>query len=176
MKLKSLAMRKPEWFERKFQFGISAEMLPFCIERLEGTIARLEKKVEGHADRILSYQPQGKWSIKQHIGHLAEVDEVALQRIDEMLSGISPMKPAVFEPRQDYNRQPADQVLEYFRRSRIKNLNRYKTLSEADCARTSLHPRLKQMMNPVDLAFFDAEHDDHHLVKIREIQEAFTVT
>ena len=168
-------MKKPEWFERKFQFGISAGMLPFFIERLEGTIARLEKKVEGKPDRVLSYQPQGKWSIKQHIGHLAEVEEIAIQRIDEMLAGISPMKPAVFEPRQDYNRQPVHQVLEYFTTNRIKNLSRYKTLSEADCACVSLHPRLKLMMNPVDLAFFDAEHDDHHLVKIREIQEAFKV-
>jgi hypothetical protein len=25
------------------------------------------------------------------------------------------------------------------------------------------------MMTPVDLAWFDAEHDDHHLVKINEI-------
>jgi hypothetical protein len=29
------------------------------------------------------------------------------------------------------------------------------------------------MMNPVDLAFFDAEHDDHHLVKINEIREKY---
>jgi hypothetical protein len=32
-------------------------------------------------------------------------------------------------------------------------------------------------MTPVDLAFFDAEHDDHHLVRIGEILEgdhAFT--
>jgi hypothetical protein len=32
---------------------------------------------------------------------LAEVDEVALKGVDEMLNGISPMAPAVFEPRQD---------------------------------------------------------------------------
>jgi hypothetical protein len=166
-------MKRPDWFDRKFQFGISADMLPFFIERLEGTIARLEKKVRDQPDKVLSYQPQGKWSIKQHIAHLAEVDEIALQRIDEMINGISPMKPAVFEPRQDYNRQPVKQVLEYFTGNRIKNLNRYKTLAEAECTKVSLHPRLKMMMNPVDLAFFDAEHDDHHLVRIREILEEF---
>jgi len=31
------------------------------------------------------------------------------------------------------------------------------------------HPRLKVKMTPVDLAFFDAEHDDHHLLKISDI-------
>lgn len=34
-------------------------------------------------------------------------------------------------------------------------------------------PAIKLLMNPVDLAYFDAEHDDHHLVRIREFQEAF---
>lgn len=50
-----------------------------------------------------------------------------------------------------------------------KNLELYQSLSEADLKKESLHPRLKMMMNPVDLAMFDAEHDDHHLVKINEI-------
>src|SRR5687767_7143670 len=122
-------MKKPDWFERKFQFGIPSEMLPFFIERLEGTIARLEKKVSGQPDDTLSYQPGGKWSIKQHIGHLAEVDEIATRRIEEMVKGISPMTPAVFEPKQDYNHQPVTQVLDYFVKNRMANLSKYKTLS-----------------------------------------------
>ena len=31
------------------------------------------------------------------------------------------------------------------------------------------------MMSPVDLAWFDAEHDDHHLVRINEILEFLTL-
>ena len=166
-------MKKPEWFERKFEFGLTPGMLPFLLERLEGTMARLEKKTTGQADTALSWQPVGKWSVKQHIGHLAEVDEVALKRIDEMLSGVSPLTPAVFEPRQDYNSQSVNEVLNLFVKNRLRNLNRYHALSEEDCMKCSLHPRLKLMMNPVDLAFFDAEHDDHHLVKINEIREKF---
>ena len=166
-------MKKPEWFERTFQFGFTPAMLPFFLERLEGTIARLEQKLKGRHDDLLSYQPQGKWCVKQHVGHLAEVDEIALRRIDEMVNGVSPLSPAVFEPRKDYVHKSAGEVLAYFADSRIKNLSRYKTLSEADCTRASLHPRLKVLMNPVDLAFFDAEHDDHHLVKIGEILETF---
>ncbi|MFT4669296.1 MAG: hypothetical protein ACI9M9_001964 [Flavobacteriaceae bacterium] len=29
-----------------------------------------------------------------------------------------------------------------------------------------MHPRLKVLMRPVDLLFFVAEHDDHHLATI----------
>ncbi len=32
-----------------------------------------------------------------------------------------------------------------------------------------VHPRLKQPMSMVDLFFFIAEHDDHHLARIREV-------
>lgn len=162
-------MKKIEWFERKFTFGLPKGMLAFYLERLEGTITRLEKKVEGVPEAVLSNKLDGKWSIKQNIGHLAEVDEIALKRIDEMKQGISPLSPAVFEPRQDYNSQSVQNVLQYFRENRFKNLSRYKSLSDDDLQRASLHPRLQMMMTPVDLAWFDAEHDDHHLVRINEI-------
>jgi hypothetical protein len=165
-------MKKTEWFERKFVFGLPQGMLPFYLERLEGTYARLEQKVRGVSETILSDKLDGKWSVKQNIGHLAEVDEIALKRIDEMRNGISPMSPAVFEPRADYNAQPISEVLKYFRNNRLKNLEKYKNISEEDLNKSSVHPRLKVSMTPIDLAYFDAEHDDHHLVRINEILDA----
>ena len=35
--------------------------------------------------------------------------------------------------------------------------------------RTALHPRLEKPMTVVDLFFFVAEHDDHHLAQISEL-------
>jgi hypothetical protein len=162
-------MQPLPWFERKFQFGLPVGMLPFYLERLEGTIYRLENKVKGVSEERLSQKVNGKWSVKQNIGHLAEVDEIALKRIDEMIQGVSPMSPAVFEPKLDYNSNPVSEVLNYFRSNRVKNLERYRTISAEELTRASLHPRLKVMMTPVDLAWFDAEHDDHHLVTINSI-------
>lgn len=162
-------MKKLEWFEREFKFGLPAGMLPFYIERLKGTIARIESKVIGIPEEILSHQLDGKWSVKQNIGHLAEVDEIAIKRIDEMIAGIPIMAPAVFEPRQDYNKQSVYEAIAHFLRIRTKNIDRYRTLSQDDIEKSSMHPRLKVMMTPVDLAWFDAEHDDHHLVRMDEI-------
>jgi hypothetical protein len=156
------------WFERNLKFGLTKEMLPFYLERLEGTIVRIQAKVKGISDSTLSEKPNDKWSVKQQIGHLAEVDEIANKRLDEMVAGITPMSPAVFEP-QDYNLWPIGKVLDLFKTNRLKNLKKYQSLSEADLLKPSLHPRLKVMMTPVDLAWFDAEHDDHHLVKMNEI-------
>ena len=86
-----------------------------------------------------------------------------------MVQGVSPMSPAVFEPRGDYNQQSVENVIAYFRKTRNANIKRYSELTTDELERSSLHPRLKVNMTPVDLAWFDAEHDDHHLVRINEI-------
>ena len=156
------------WFERNLEFGKPKEMLPFYLERLEGTIARIQAKVKGLDENVLSEKFNGKWSIKQQIGHLAEVDEIAIKRLNEMVAGISPMSPAVFEP-QDYSTWPIEKVTELFKKNRQKNIQKYHSIAEADLTKSSLHPRLKVQMTPIDLAWFDAEHDDHHLAKISEI-------
>jgi hypothetical protein len=161
-------MQEIPWFERELVFGKPAEMLPYFLERLEGTIVRIETKVKSIDNKILSEKYNGKWSIKQNIGHLAEVDQIANKRIDEMISGVAIMSPAVFEP-QDYNPWPIEEVISFFTKTRKSNLKKYSALSEGDLKRGSLHPRLKVQMTPVDLAWFDAEHDDHHLVKINSI-------
>lgn len=165
-------MKKLEWFDRQFTFGLPTGMLPFFLERLEGTLARIEKKVTGQSNEILSNQLNGKWSVKENIAHLAEVDEIALKRIDEMVNGISPMSPAVIQPGRDYNAQSINEVVAFFRRNREMNLNRYSALREEHLMKVSLHPRLAVQMSPVDLAWFDAEHDDHHLVRISEILQS----
>ncbi|HEY9046644.1 MAG TPA: DinB family protein [Ohtaekwangia sp.] len=161
-------MKKLAWFDRQFTFGLPSGMLPFYLERLSGTAWRMEAKVKGIADEILSERWNDKWSVKQNIGHLAEVDEVASQRIDQMLQGAEVMAPAVFEPR-DYNAMSVQDVIAYFREGRLKHLAKYSSLRDEDLLVSSIHPRLKQRMTPIDLAFFDAEHDDHHLLMISEI-------
>jgi hypothetical protein len=161
-------MEKLQWFERQFAFGLPVGMLPFYLERLEGTMIRIENKVKGVSEKILSKRLDDKWSVKENIGHLAEVDEIALKRIDEMIMGVSPMSPAVFEPRA-YHEWEMSKVITYFRENRMRNLRRYKSLLPQELKKSALHPRLKVAMTPVDLALFDAEHDDHHIVRISEI-------
>ena len=161
-------MNNLPWFERDLKFGYSVLMLPYFLERLSGTSPRLEAKLMGIANEKLSLRFNGKWSVKENIGHLAEVDAIANKRIDEMNNGIETMSPAVFEPK-DYNPWPIEKVIDYFKTNRLTNLKKYQSLSEIDLKKSSLHPRLKVQMTPVDLAWFDAEHDDHHLVRITEI-------
>jgi DinB superfamily len=167
-------MKKLLWFERQFTFGLPPGMLPFYLERLAGTIIRLEEKVKGYPEDMLSAQLNTKWSVKQNIGHLAEVDQIASRRIDEIVAGISPLSPAVMEPRGDYNQQPIQEVLSFFKEQRTNNIARYRNLEPPDLQKSSQHPRLNVPLTPVDLAWFDAEHDDHHLVTINELLITFS--
>lgn len=161
-------MKEVPWFERELKFGKPIELLPYFLERLEGTIYRVEQKVKNIDDSFLSKRFDGKWSIKENIGHLAEVDEIGNKRLDEMVKGVPLLSPAVFEP-QDYNPWSIEKVVAFFKTTRLSNLKKYERISASDLRKSSLHPRLKIQMTPVDLAWFDAEHDDHHLVKIANI-------
>lgn len=167
-------MKKLEWFERRFISGFPKGMLPFHLERLEGTLSRIKNKIQGIHEDLLSSRLNEKWSIKQNIGHLAEVDEIGLIRIDEIRKSLPSMSPAVFALKQDYNSKTVEEVIDYFKKNRLANLEKYKSLLDQELENASLHPRLKIQMTPVDLAWFEAEHDDHHLVRINEIISSLT--
>lgn len=156
------------WFDREFSFGKPAELLPFFLERLSGTPIRIVHKVKGLEEDQLGARLEGKWSVKEHVGHLVEVDQIANRRIDEMLAGQEVMSPAVFEPR-DYTSWPILHVIEFFADGRQKNIGKYESIAKEKLLCRSLHPRLKLNMTPIDLAWYDAEHDDHHLLKMSEI-------
>jgi hypothetical protein len=167
-------MEKIQWLERKFNFDLPNGMLPFYLERLDGAITRLEKKLLNVPDNILSERLDNKWSIKQNVGHLAELEEVTLKRIDEILNGISPISSAVFEVKQDYNAQNIREVIGYFAGNRARCIARFKSLSSEELQKSSIHPRLKIPITPLGLALFHAEHDDHHIVRINEILETLS--
>lgn len=167
-------MEKLQWSERKFVFGFPAGMLPFFIERLVGTTIRIEQKMRQVPEEVLSHNLDGKWSVKQNIGHLADVDLIVLKRIDEITRGLSTMSPANIPLQRDYNAQSVEEILKHFKSGRFKTIEKYTSLSLADASKSSVHPRLQLAMTPVDLAWFDAEHDDHHLVRINEIISTLT--
>ncbi|HKD64328.1 MAG TPA: DinB family protein [Candidatus Acidoferrales bacterium] len=64
-------MAQPLWFERKFDFSFPVELYPEIIERLRGTPARLEERVENIEAGRLTARDGDKWSIQENIGHLS---------------------------------------------------------------------------------------------------------
>lgn len=158
------------WLERKFDFNFSAGIYPCILKRLRGTPARLEEMTRGLPPKVLAHKPDGKWSIQEHIGHLCDLEELHDARIDDFARGEKLLRAADMKNRKTeearHNSKSLDTLLLQFRNGRTHFVER---LSVANHETVSVHPRLKQPMRLVDMAFFVAEHDDHHIAFIRRL-------
>jgi len=161
------------WFERKFEFSFSLDLLPNLRARLRGTPARLEETLRGHPHEVLIAKPQGKWSAQEHAGHLLDLESLSLARLEDYVAARSELTPADLTNRKteeaNHNALPLEQLLAEFRAARATLLARVDELDASRFARTLPHPRLKTPMRLIDHLYFVAEHDDHHLARIWEL-------
>jgi uncharacterized damage-inducible protein DinB len=147
---------------------------PELVERLRGTPARLEERTSGLMAKVITRRPGEAWSIAEHAGHLADLEPLWLGRVDDLLAGEERLRPTDLQNRAtweaNHNARPLAEILAEFRRRRASLIERLEGLSETELRASALHPRLEQPMTIVDLCFFVAEHDDHHLTTIRALR------
>jgi uncharacterized damage-inducible protein DinB len=163
-------MKEPNWFERVFDFSFPAEYFPYVVERVRGTPARVEELVASFDPTILTTRPGGEWSIQEHAGHLLDLDELHTGRLDDFDANSPTLRPADLTNRKTYeanhNARPIADLLKDFRAARLEFVQRVENSDQADVIKTAMHPRLGVPMRLVDLLYFVAEHDDHHLASI----------
>lgn len=161
------------WKERKFNFDFPVEIFPSILERFRGVPVRLEEITRGLSEEVLVFKPDGKWSIKEHTGHLIDLEELGEKRLDDYMNGKEVLSPADITNKKTYqggyNRKNINALLKEFRNVREHFVHRLENLTIEQASLTSIHPRLNQKMRIIDWVYFMAEHDDHHLTKIREI-------
>ncbi|HSP44796.1 MAG TPA: DinB family protein, partial [Chthoniobacterales bacterium] len=162
------------WFDRSFVLGLGANAAPELLERLRSAPHRLAKAVSGLPLDVLTRRPEGKWSIQENAGHLFDLEPLWDKRLDDYEAGATELHPADLENRRTHeaahNDRPMSDILADFSAVRGRIVDRLARMSPAELARTALHPRLRQAMSVVDLCFFVAEHDDHHLGTIDELK------
>lgn len=166
-------MTKWRWIDRTFDFGFPEAKLPELLERLRGTPARIEEAVGGLDAKTLTYHDGRGWSIQENIGHISDPEELASTRLDQILAGEAVLVAADMTNRKtneaNYNAMDIAALLADFRTKREKLIARFEVLDESDWGKSALHPRLQQPMRIVDIAYFNAEHDDYHLARIRQL-------
>jgi hypothetical protein len=166
-----------EWFKRKFSFDLPIEMYPNVVERVRGTPARLEELTRGLSREALTHRDGDKWSIQEQAGHLLDLEELGMERLDDFEAGRDPLTAADLGNRKthdaDHNANTIENVLAEFRKERMAFVARLDSYDQAFVQRTALHPRLNQQIRVIDLAFFIAEHDDHHLARVSELRRVF---
>ena len=165
---------RPPWAERKFSFVHPPWMLADFIERLRGTVPRLEALVLGVNDADAHREVEEKWSIAQNIGHLSDVEELWQERLDDLKKGKSTYSPAVGARFQELaKRHQASPIKEIIRELRDRRSLLVDALAQASPElqqASAFHERLQVPMRLVDCAQFYAEHDDHHLLRIRRLR------
>ena len=162
-----------KWFDRKFDFTFPAEQIPNLIVRLQGTPARLEEMLRSVSPGVLQAKPAGRWSAQEHAGHLLDLETLWQARVDDFVSDRQTLTAADLTNRKTneaaHNTRALKEILADFRAARGYLLNSVENLPPSAFSRTLPHPRLQQPMRLVDHVYFVAEHDDHHLARIREM-------
>jgi uncharacterized damage-inducible protein DinB len=149
-------------------------MLADFVERLRGLIPRLDVLLEGVNDEAARVQVDGKWSIAQNVGHLSDVEELWQERLEDLRQGravYTAAVPARFQhaAARHQSRSLRDTVVELATR-RARLVEALATAPATLQRASAFHERLQTPMRLVDCAQFYAEHDDHHLLRIRELR------
>jgi uncharacterized damage-inducible protein DinB len=164
---------RTRWFSRTFAFDAPPSAFPTIIERLRGTPARLEDRLQPLSAGVLTTRFDEQWSIQENAGHLLDLESLWAGRLDDFERGAERLSAADLDNRRthdaNHNAVALETILSAFRRDRLAFVARLERYDDAAIVRTALHPRLSQPMRMIDHALFVAEHDDHHLVTITEL-------
>jgi uncharacterized damage-inducible protein DinB len=166
-----------KWFSRTFERGLPPEAVPEIFARLRTTPDSLATAVAGLSPEILTQRRDDKWSIQENAGHLFDLESLWDQRLADYTRGAETLHPADLENRKthqaNHNSRPISEILAAFRSARLAIIEKLTRMTPAELSRTALHPRLQQPMTVVDLCYFVAEHDDHHLATIENLRSTF---
>jgi uncharacterized damage-inducible protein DinB len=161
------------WLEYRWSFDFPVGMFRAHVERLRGAPARLEELVHGASADRLTRRSGESWSAQEHAGHLVALEVLWRQRIEEYLQGAATLTAADMDNRATranaYNERSIGSIHAEFRTVRGATVRTLDGFDLEVAARTAQHPRLGRPMRLVDLCFFGAEHDDHHLAMIHEL-------
>jgi uncharacterized damage-inducible protein DinB len=162
-------IQQTPWFERSFNFDFPVTNFPVIFSRLEGSIFRLQYILAAANDDASSVS-KDSWSVKEHLGHLYDLEELWWRRLQDFLDGKEILTTADLNNTKTkearHNERRLEQLLQSFIVERQRLLETAYGLDKGTLGLTSVHPRLQQPMRLIDSLYFVAEHDDHHIAKI----------
>lgn len=170
-------MNRIKWTDRTFPQDLPEGLIFNILERLSGTGPRLIDICLNLSNQDALVKKDSQWSIKEHIGHLKDLEELHIGRLHDFKDKKESLRPADMTNQKTnqgtHNERSLELLIVDFIYHRNLLIGLYENLDDSIQVFSSLHPRLNIQMKPVDLAYFIAEHDDHHLASIREIMKSF---
>ena len=159
------------WLDRRFEYTPPPGEYPMIVERLRGTPARVLDRVRYQPAIALTRREGDAWSAQENVGHLLDLETLWSLRVEEFLRGEKELSAADMSNRRtqdaNHNTRAIAALVAEFTVARQRLVDRLDAAPDPSC--TSFHPRLKRPMRLIDLCFFVAEHDDHHLAIVSRI-------
>ena len=166
-------MKRQKWFDKKFKFELSLDRYDSTLKRLSENPDIIARLVSALPDEILTKRINNRWSIKNNVGHLIDLEELHDGRIDDFIAGKTILRPADLNNRKtdeaNHNNKNIDDLISNLKNARENFVNRMKHLDVKVLSSSSIHPRLNLPMRPIDMAQFVLEHDKHHIETINEL-------
>ena len=155
------------WVYRRWRFEFPAELYPAVIERLRGLPSRAEELAASLDAGLAAKAPEDGWSVQRHLGHLADLEDLFMARLDAYERGDAALPAADMTNTRtveaDHDQRPLADVLRDVRSRRIRTVARLESYPRDFFARSAWHERLSMQKRVVDTCVFFADHDDHHL-------------
>lgn len=176
-KRRDMSKRPPshpgQWFDRKFDFSNLSTTPEGLLERLRSTPIRLQALVDSLSPTQLKTKLSDKWTIQENIGHMNDLEPLWHARILDISAGAEIMTEADLENTKthqaNHDELPLEKLLAEFRANRLKMVQLCEVNYDLLTSASSKHPRLLTPMRIIDLMYFVAEHDDHHIATIRHM-------
>ena len=146
------------------------------LERFRRGPEILAAALTGAAGSEVDFAPEGKWSVRQIMAHLADAEVVGAMRFRQVIAENDPKLQAydqeAWANQLDYAKRKPSQSLETFRRMRSENYELLAGMPEDVFARRGLHSE-RGPISLLELVRLYADHAEKHGQQARAVRAAF---
>jgi DinB superfamily len=146
------------------------------LERFRRGPEILAAALTGAAGSEVDFAPDGKWSVRQIMAHLADAEVVCAMRFRQVIAENEPKLQAfdqeAWADHLDYARRKPSHSLETFRRIRSENYELLAGMPEEVFARKGMHSQ-RGPVSLLELVRLYADHAEKHGQQMRTVRSAF---
>jgi hypothetical protein len=146
------------------------------LERFRRGPELLAVATTGAAGPELDFKPDGKWSVRQIVCHLADTEAIGVMRFRQLIAEENPTMPGwdqeAWATRLDSDKRKISQALEIFRILRAANYELLKDQPEAVFERSGTHTK-RGVLTLMQMLRMYAEHVENHVRQLQASRAAY---
>jgi uncharacterized damage-inducible protein DinB len=146
------------------------------IDAIERGPESIAAALAGVPEPAVDHKPApGKWSIREIVAHLADVEVIYGYRLRQMLADreptIAPIDQEKWAEELAYDEAEIAESLEAYRIARRANMRLLRRVQVSDLSKSAYHPERKREVTVEELIGMMAGHDPNHLGQIQRLKE-----